>query len=82
MAMNLTLALGLHFDNNAPDQRFEHGHKLQALPATGPVIDILPEPDISSQTALIHGHKLLLTYDFRGLPEPIWADTSTLNIYV
>jgi len=82
--MNLTLALGLHFDsskNNPPAQPLEHGQRLQPLPAIGPVIDVLPEPDTSSQT--VHGscYKLFLTYDFRGQPEPAWADISILNIY-
>jgi hypothetical protein len=84
MAMNISLALGFHFDsskNNSPAQPLGHGHRLQPLPAAGPVIDVLPEPDTSSQTTHGSNYKLFLTYDFRGLPEPAWADISILNIY-
>ena len=85
MGMNLSLALGFHFDsskNNSPAQPLEHGHRLQPLPAAGAVIDVLPEPAIRNQTDFVSGHKLLLTYNFRGLSEPIWTDISTLNLYV
>ena len=80
--MNLTLALGLHYDNNASAQQSEHEHKLRTPIAVCPVIDVLPEPDISSQTAIKRSHKLFLTYNFRGLPEPIWANISQLSIYI
>ncbi len=82
--MNISLALGFHFDSSKikpPMQALEHGRRLQPLPATWPVIDVLPEPDTSSQTVHGNNYKLFLTYDFRGLPEPSWADISILNIY-
>jgi hypothetical protein len=85
MAMNISLALGFHFDslkNNPPAQPLENGHRLQPLPVTGPVIDVVPEPDTNSQIAYGSGYKLFLTYDFRGLPEPAWTDISILNIHV
>ena len=85
MAMNISLALGFHFDsskNDSPMQAVERGQRLQPLPAVGPVIDVLPEPDSSSQTIHSSNYKLFLTYDCRGLPEPLWADISKLSIYV
>jgi len=83
--MNISLALGFHFDsskNNSPAQPLEHGNRLQPLPPAGPIIDITPEPDTSSQTVHGSNYKLFLTYDFLGLPEPAWTDISILDIHV
>ena len=84
--MSLTLVLGFHYDNslcnNSLVQRLEHDHNLQALPVAGSVIDVLPERETRNQKDFGSGHKLFLTYNFRGQPEPVWTDISALNIYV
>lgn len=85
--MKLTLALGLHYDNNAksnpPVQRVEHVCDPQILPVTGAVIDLLPEPEIRHQIEFGSRRELFyLTYNHQGLPEPVWVKGSTVDVYI
>ena len=84
--MNITLALGLHFDNNSRSNltlsQPEQGQILQRIASAGTVIDVEAEPESSRQFASGTGHRLLFAYNFRGQPEPIWTGDSTLNIYI
>lgn len=79
--MNITLALGLHFDNGPKAPLAGQDFTRQAAPAAGPVIDVLPEPETRSRPASSDNRLLFLTYNFRGISEPVWADIYILDIY-